>query len=154
MDINARSGGHRLHPKKRGVEYQRSDVSFRQEKCPGGFVLGDKTDSDNALGYYMWSISDNRLIMDAVTAECHGFSEPVASRGVTIEAILERIDVEMRDQVAQAIFESITTGVFLTSVTRSICRTDRTGGSWRRAGRFLMPTIRRFWALAAFGILP
>lgn len=78
----------------------------------GGFVLGDKTDSDNALGYYMWSISDNRLIMDAVTAECHGFSEPVASRGVTIEAILERIDVEMRDQVAQAIFESITTGVF------------------------------------------
>ncbi|AMD59174.1 hypothetical protein C241_02289 [Bradyrhizobium lupini HPC(L)] len=75
-------------------------------------MQGDKTDSDNALGYYMWSISDNRLIMDAITAECHGFSEPVASLGVTIEEILERIDIEMRDRVAQAIFDSITTGVF------------------------------------------
>lgn len=75
-------------------------------------MLGDKTDSDDTLGYYMWSISDNRLIMDAVTAECHGFTEAVGSRGVTIEAILERIDDEMRDHVAQAIFESITTGVF------------------------------------------
>jgi len=60
----------------------------------------------------MWSISDNRLIMDAITAECHGFSEPVASRRVKIEEILERIDIEVRDRVAQAIFDSITTGVF------------------------------------------
>ncbi|MGG2477637.1 PAS domain-containing protein, partial [Rhizobium sp. BR5] len=49
-------------------------LAFVRKKCLGVFVLGDKTDSDNALGYYMWSISDNRLIMDAVTAECHGFS--------------------------------------------------------------------------------
>ncbi|MBO0129734.1 PAS domain-containing protein [Agrobacterium burrii] len=87
-------------------------LAFVRKKCPGVFVLGDKTDSDNVLGYYMWSIADNRLIMDAVTAECHGFSEPVASRGVTIEQVLEKIDVEMRDRVAQAIFDSITTGAF------------------------------------------
>jgi PAS domain-containing protein len=87
-------------------------LAFVRKKCPGVFVLGDKTDSDDALGYYMWSISDNRLIMDAVTAECHGFSEPAASRGVTIEEVLEKIDVDMRDRVAQAIFDSITTGAF------------------------------------------
>ncbi len=78
----------------------------------GVFVPGDKADSDDALGYFMWSITDNRLIMDKITAECHGFAEPVASRGVTIEAILERVDIEMRDAVAKAIFDSITTGVF------------------------------------------
>ncbi|CUW95522.1 conserved hypothetical protein [Agrobacterium fabacearum S56] len=87
-------------------------LAFVRKKGLEVFVQGDKADSDNALGYYMWSISDNRLIMDTVTAECHGFSEAVASRGVSIEDILERIDVEMRDQVARAIFESITTGVF------------------------------------------
>jgi PAS domain-containing protein len=87
-------------------------LAFVRKNCLEVFVLGDKTDSDNAIGYYMWSISDNRLIMDAVTAECHGFSVTVGSQGVTIEDILERIDIEMRDRVAQAIFESITTGVF------------------------------------------
>lgn len=56
-------------------------LAFVRKKCLEVFVLGNKTDSDNALGYYMWSISDNRLIMDAVTAECHGFSQEVASRG-------------------------------------------------------------------------
>ncbi|UXS03076.1 PAS domain-containing protein [Agrobacterium tumefaciens] len=60
----------------------------------------------------MWSIADNRLIMDAVTAECHGFSADTGAQGVTIEEILERIDIEMRDRVAQAIMDSITTGVF------------------------------------------
>ncbi|MDS7597068.1 PAS domain-containing protein [Agrobacterium tumefaciens] len=74
--------------------------------------MGDSADSDNGLGYYMWSIADNRLIMDAVTSECHGFTTEVGSQGVTIEEILERIDIEMRDRVAHAIMESITAGVF------------------------------------------
>ncbi|WP_262526040.1 PAS domain-containing protein [Agrobacterium tumefaciens] len=75
-------------------------------------MLGDNANSDDELGYYMWSIADNRLIMDAVTAECHGFSADTGAQGVTIEEILERIDIEMRDRVAQAIMDSITTGVF------------------------------------------
>ncbi len=78
----------------------------------GAILLGDNANSDNELGYYMWSIADNRLIMDAVTAECHGFSAETGAQGVTIEEILERIDIEMRDKVAQAIMDSNTTGAF------------------------------------------
>lgn len=58
----------------------------------------------------MWSITDNRLIMDLATSKYHGFTAEIGARGVTIEDILDRISPEMRDHVALAIMESITTG--------------------------------------------
>lgn len=59
----------------------------------------------------MWSITDDRLIMDEMTSQYHGFTADVGSKGVTIEDILERICPEMRDKVAMAIMASLTEGV-------------------------------------------
>lgn len=70
----------------------------------------DGVDANN-LGYFMWSISDNRLVMDALTAEWHGFSVATGAIGVSIEQILERVDSAQRDEMAGAIMNSLTTGV-------------------------------------------
>ena len=70
--------------------------------------MGESEGVEGGVGYFMWSITENRLIMDEVTSEYHGFSAEVGAQGVTIEDILERIDIEMRDRVASAIIDSIT----------------------------------------------
>lgn len=73
--------------------------------------MADNQDKEGGVGYFMWSITDDRLIMDEMTSQYHGFTADVGSKGVTIDDILERICPEMRDRVAMAIMASLTEGV-------------------------------------------
>ncbi|MUZ62606.1 PAS domain-containing protein [Agrobacterium vitis] len=71
------------------------------------FGTGTNTDS---LGFYSWNVPENLVFGDDNFATFFGFDIPTLRQGLPIEAILERIDVDDRPRIAQAIHTAIVQG--------------------------------------------
>lgn len=72
-------------------------------------VFGTGTDTDS-LGFYSWNVPENLVFGDDSFAAFFGFDIPALRQGLPIEAILERIHVDDRPRIAQAIHTAILQG--------------------------------------------
>lgn len=72
-------------------------------------AFGTGTDRDS-LGFYSWNVPENLVFGDDNFAAFFGFDVPALRQGQPIEAILERIHVDDRPRIAQAIHTAIVKG--------------------------------------------
>ncbi|WP_197433294.1 PAS domain-containing protein [Agrobacterium vitis] len=72
-------------------------------------AFGTGTDTDS-LGFYSWNVPENLVFGDDNFAAFFGFDIPALRQGLPIEAILERIHVDDRPRIAQAIHTAIVQG--------------------------------------------
>lgn len=74
-----------------------------------------------SMGFFTWSVPDNLLFADEVFGDIYEFSPDELRRGIPVEAILCRIAVEHRAEMAERIHATILSGIPSTSQYDVLC---------------------------------
>ncbi|MFF2322294.1 PAS domain-containing protein [Agrobacterium sp. NPDC058088] len=67
---------------------------------------------ETLVGYYTWNVGQNLVYLDAVAAYLREFSLEEGARGIPVEDFIAQIESPSRARVAEAVYNSLTNGVF------------------------------------------
>ncbi len=67
---------------------------------------------ETLVGYYTWNVGQNLVYLDAVAAYLREFSLEEGAKGIPVEDFIAQIESRSRARVAEAVYNSLTNGVF------------------------------------------
>ncbi|MFK3691537.1 PAS domain-containing protein [Agrobacterium tumefaciens] len=104
-------------------------------------MLDNISFEETLVGYYTWNVGPNLVYLDAVAAHLREFSPEQGARGIPVEDFIAQIENGSRARVAQAVYNSLTNGVFYDQEYRIQLRAG--GFRWlRTTGRVILDSDR------------
>ncbi|CUW99506.1 PAS domain-containing protein [Rhizobium pusense] len=96
---------------------------------------------ETLVGYYTWNIGQNLVYLDAVAARLREVLPEKAARGIPVEDFIAQIESGSRARVAEAVYNSLTNGVFYDQEYR--IQLTSGGFRWlRTTGRVILDSDR------------